>query len=143
MKILFVCTGNTCRSPMAEGIFKQLTQNSNIKFSLQSAGLSTVQGLPAAENAVSACEEIGINIKSHKSTPITTVNINTIDLFVVMTLTHAQALIACGIPKSKIYVLDVPDPYGGDLQTYRQSLELIKNGLKILLTKIEDKEEHK
>ena len=65
MKILFVCTGNTCRSPMAEGIFRKMMQERGMedKVLCQSAGLSAVDGDPVSENAVLACREIGVEPK--------------------------------------------------------------------------------
>ena len=90
-RILFVCTGNTCRSPMAEGIFKKITKPN--EYIIESAGLMTSNGNEASQNAIEVCKEIGVDISAHKSKPITEIdNINQVDLFVAMTDSHAQVL---------------------------------------------------
>ena len=133
MKVIFVCTGNTCRSPMAEGIFKSLVQDK--EYSVKSAGLSAAEGIPPTQNAVVACGEIGIDISEHKSEPF--VYDESTDLFVAMTMEHALYLTQLKVPKNKIYVLDVSDPYGGDIEVYRKTRDQILKALKTLLEKIE------
>lgn len=113
MKILFICTGNTCRSPMAEGIFKKMLEDKNRdSVYCQSAGLSATEGSAANENAVTACKEIGVDISKHRSHKMTVQDAERVDLLVVMTQMHAYALQAAGVPLSKIYVLgdQIPDP---------------------------------
>lgn len=140
MNILFVCTGNTCRSPMAEGLFKKITKNSKIDFNIKSAGTSAFNGDPAAQNAVNACKKLGADISTHKSTNINDINLNDIDLFVVMTMAHANALMKMGVLKNKIYILNVSDPFGCDLTIYTETCEMINAQLEILLELIERNE---
>ena len=72
-KILFVCTANVCRSPMAEHLFAREIDKVNlpIKVESRSAGLSAMDGDGASQNSLDACEEIGVDISSHKSSGIT------------------------------------------------------------------------
>lgn len=136
MKILFICTGNTCRSPMAEGIFKKMLQeNGRTNIDCQSAGLSTTDGLSVTENAVAACKEIDVDISAHRSRRLTLQDAKGFDLLAVMTQTHASMLRAAGIPQGKIYVLgnQISDPYGGNLEEYRTCCRKIAAALEKLL----------
>ncbi len=133
MKILFICTGNTCRSPMAEGIFKSIVNNKD--FTCQSAGLYCADGSPATPEAIEACKEIGIDISEHKSKNLSNIeDISSFDYFIVMTNQHANALKAFGIEQDKIKVLGngVPDPYCMGIETYRKTRDYIKSSLKEL-----------
>ncbi len=121
-KILFVCSGNTCRSPMAQGIFNKIAKEKNLDYIAESAGILTRTGLPYSQNSVTACKEMDIDIEKGKSVSILDVNINDYDLFVPMAVSHAQALVAYGADKDKIMLLKstgISDPYGGNSDVYR------------------------
>lgn len=141
MKLLFVCTGNTCRSPMAQAIFTNMAKECGIDFTTGSAGLHAQNGTPASEYAVLACGETGIDISAHSSKSIRDEDFSSVDLFVVMTMAHAQALMTMGVPKNKIYILNVSDPFGGSLQVYRDCREEIRDRLIILLELIKRQEQ--
>lgn len=142
MKILFVCTGNTCRSPMAMGLFRDMMQKRGLadKILCQSAGLSPAEGEPVAENAVLACKELGIDISSHTARKLTGEEIPVWDLFFTMTQTHAYILRQAGVPEQKIYVPDdISDPYGQDLDTYRLCRDKLSRELDIFYSELVSK----
>lgn len=116
MNIIFVCTGNTCRSPMAEYYLK----SKNLKnLSVVSRGFSG--GDCANANSVAVMNEMGINISKHVSTPITAVDLQNADVIFCMTDSHKQMLSLAGAASNKLFVLGngIPDPFGCDINTYR------------------------
>ena len=137
MKILFVCTGNTCRSPMAEGIFKKLTQGDE-SISCSSAGMSFCDGDAVSENAVIVCKEIGVDISGHRSKAICRDDFNEYDVFAVMTENHAMTLVSAGVPKERIYIMGISDPFGGSVEVYRKCRDEIQQSCEKLYKKIKD-----
>ncbi len=142
-KILFVCTGNTCRSPMAEGLFNDICKKESLPFEAESAGLSTVTGLPVSVNSVSVMKEKGIDISDLTSTSIGDISLEDFSLFAVMTSEHRDVLVFYGVPAEKIYILQedkggVFDPYGGSQALYRVCRDEIEEAVKKLTEELKE-----
>lgn len=116
MNIIFVCTGNTCRSPMAEYYLKSKNVDG---ISVVSRGFSG--GEPANPNSVTVMAEKNIDIGAHISKCITTAEAENADRIICMTNSHKQLLSKIGVNDKKITVLGggIPDPFGCDVDTYR------------------------
>lgn len=116
MNIIFVCTGNTCRSPMAEYYLKSKNLNG---VNVISRGFG--EGEPVSSKSVAVMAEIGIDISNHISSRITESEAENADAIICMTESHRRLLISLGVNPKRIYVLGggIPDPFGGDLEVYR------------------------
>lgn len=115
MNILFVCTGNTCRSPMAEGYLRaKNTQNINAF----SCGLFA-DGSPVSQNSALAMDEIQIDISSHISKQITKADIENADRIICMSPSHKLSLESIGVTNAEVLGGGIFDPYGMDLEAYR------------------------
>lgn len=120
-RVIFVCTGNTCRSPMAAGLFGAYAAEKGVAslVTVCSAGLAALENAPVSENAVRAAASLGADIAQHRAHNLTADMVTAKTRFVCMTAQHALALQNAGIPKTQLLALDVSDPYGGDEAVYR------------------------
>lgn len=118
MNILFVCTGNTCRSPMAEGYLKSKGIDG---VTVISRGLAA-DGSPVSPNSKTAMAEAGIDIAAHISRQITADDINKADKIICLSTSHKSVLLSAGVPADKLFVLGngISDPFGGDISVYRR-----------------------
>jgi len=139
-RLLFVCTGNLCRSPMAVGFTKELLKAQGRDDEVASAGTWTVEDHPPAPLAVEVMAERGVDISSHRSHRLTVQDIEDADLVVVMTQGHKESLaLEFPLAKEKIYLLaeltgkshDIEDPYGTEsLELYQQCADQIEELLR-------------
>ncbi|MFT7669642.1 MAG: L-threonylcarbamoyladenylate synthase [Planctomycetota bacterium] len=135
MKIGFACTGNTCRSPMAEGIARKTlaaklgcpeSEIGKFGFEVSSMGIFAGAGSPAAEHAIATMRQRKIDISQHQSSQATLKSVSDLDVVYCLTASHLQALEQM-IPPTKCESLvlldpsgaDIPDPIGGDDTVYR------------------------
>jgi protein-tyrosine-phosphatase/tRNA A37 threonylcarbamoyladenosine synthetase subunit TsaC/SUA5/YrdC len=149
--ILFICTGNTCRSPMAEALCKKLLADRlscspeelpERGFVVQSAGLSAMMGSGAAEEALATAQEFGADLSDHSSQPVSADLVAQADHLIAMTQTHLQ-LLTRHFPRlgTRPRLLspeghDLPDPIGGSLAVYRDCAQVILRHLEHFLPEV-------
>ena len=130
MKIIFVCTGNTCRSPMAQGYLSSFALP---HLQVESRGFFA-DGSPVSENSAEAMNEIGIDISAHTSKQFTADDLNA-DMIICMSPSHRDILLSSGAKPERVSVLGdgIGDPFGGDIHIYRLCRDQITNAIDTLI----------
>jgi protein-tyrosine-phosphatase len=128
--VLFVCTGNTCRSALAEALARaRLGFDAGAAF--ESAGLYALDDAPATPHAAAVAAEAGADLEAHRARSVTRAMVEEADRIYVMTRSQAEALGQMGVAlEGKVALLDpegrdIADPYGGDLAAYRHARDRI------------------
>lgn len=128
-KIIFVCTGNTCRSPMAEKISQKIAKDRNLNYKIESRGLAVFEAEPANKYAINALETYGISLKNHLAKSFNIDDIERDTLILTMTQQHKKQLLSF-YPniKGSVYGItefigetgDIMDPFGKPLEAYNE-----------------------
>ena len=149
MKILFVCTGNTCRSPMAEAMANFLFEKNNLPITACSRGLSVPFEQGASTHSIEVMNEMGIDINSHVARQITVEDIEECDQVVVMTESHKMYLeqVCAALDKPLMTIKqwaglegDISDPFGGSIEDYEECAAQIKDCIERFIKNYVDNE---
>ncbi len=138
-RVLFVCSGNICRSAYAPVIFERLMARDGRTCRVVSAGTLRISGQPAASNMIRAAAEFGDDLTHHISSPLSTVFVQAADLIFVMSPEHAEACLAlCPAARNKICYLgtwlneprpEIPDPMGKPYEAYQHAAAQLNEAL--------------
>jgi protein-tyrosine-phosphatase len=147
--VIFVCTGNVCRSPMAAGLLyeKLIREDMADQVRVRSAGIWALEGRPASAYALQVMSEHDLDITAHRGRNLTQADVDEADLVLAMTRRHADIIVRdLKRTEGKVHLLaqmvdsayDILDPYGGSLADYRRTAhelqDLIERGYQRIIS---------
>ena len=153
MKIMFICTGNICRSAMAEGMMKKLAKDNKLDLDICSCGIYAEDGDYATYNAIETAKYYDVNIEEHRATNIKNSKIEEMDIILCATESHKETVLYL-YPKLKEKVftmkeyakldkngqdMDIKDPWGYDMNVYQNCAEEIEICLEKIIYIIKNK----
>ncbi len=147
MRVLFLCTGNTCRSPMAEAIARRLAaERGRDDLVLSSAGTSAWDGAPASDGALLVALEHELDLNAHRAQVLTRELVAEADLILTMSPHHRERAIVLG-GEGKTHLLTdyaarsvtgrpVQDPFGGELDVYRETFTELEREISLVMDRL-------
>ena len=148
-RVLIVCTGNTCRSPMAAGALRRLLGADADRVAVESAGTAAWEGQPATEPSIETAAHAGVDISEHRSRRVTPAMVRAADLVLVMERAHVGAVHSLGAAPERTHVLSdwpepgepglpVSDPFGASSEAYEECWRRINHHLERVVPQIRE-----
>lgn len=146
-RVLLVCTGNVCRSPMAEAIMRrELAEMGREDFEVTSAGTGAWEGAPASEGAYLVALEQGLDLSAHRARLLTRELVQQADIILTMARHHRSRVEELG-GDGRTYLLgeyagksgpeaEISDPFGGELEVYRRTFEQLEELIKAAVKRL-------
>jgi protein-tyrosine phosphatase len=148
MKVLFICTANVCRSPIAEAMFNALAEDRDLGFRAESAEVRVLKGEPVALNAGAALEEVGIYTEDHRARQVSETMLEGNILVLAMGPRYVEKLRRVFGDSFEAHILpryanscsgreEVPDPYGSTMTAYRASARQLLEYVNLLFNRLQ------
>jgi len=152
IRILFVCLGNICRSPLAEVVVRAAAEKRSLhQYHFESAGTGNWHvGGPADSRSAAKARDHGLDLSAHRAQQITVRNCNNWDWLVAMDADNRGELLGMGVPESQLlmmrqfenspYIADVPDPYYGGPDGFEHAYQMLMENAEALLDYLENQQ---